>query len=58
MVGGGFDDQLRAVSRATDAGITYLDTALGPESGLSEENLGRALGKLGAWGRAVRLDAW
>jgi hypothetical protein len=33
VVRGGFDDQLHAISRATDAGITYLDTALG--SGLA-----------------------
>ena len=53
MVRGDPAEQTRAVARALDAGITYFDTAPGYGDGRSEENLGRALRELDAWGRAV-----
>lgn len=53
MVRGTPAEQTRAVARALDAGISYFDTAPGYGDGRSEENLGRALGELGAWGRVV-----
>lgn len=46
-------EQRQAVARALDAGITYFDTAPSYGDGRSEENLGRALTDLGAWGRVV-----
>jgi aryl-alcohol dehydrogenase-like predicted oxidoreductase len=46
-------DQVRAVARAMDAGITYFDTAAAYGQGRSEENLGRVLGALKAWGKVV-----
>jgi aryl-alcohol dehydrogenase-like predicted oxidoreductase len=61
MVRGEPAEQTRAVGRALEAGITYFDTAPDYGQGKSEENLGRALKELGAWGRVVvgtkvRLD--
>jgi aryl-alcohol dehydrogenase-like predicted oxidoreductase len=61
MVRGSASEQTRAVGRAIEAGITYFDTAPGYGDGRSEENLGRALRELDAWGRVVvgtkvRLD--
>ncbi|MDP9375726.1 MAG: aldo/keto reductase, partial [Chloroflexota bacterium] len=53
MVRGTPAEQTRAVARALDAGITYFDTAPGYGDGRSEENLGRALRELDAWGRGV-----
>lgn len=55
-------EQRRAIARALDAGITYYDTASSYGDGKSEENLGRVLGELNAWDRAivgtkVRLEA-
>jgi L-galactose dehydrogenase/L-glyceraldehyde 3-phosphate reductase len=46
-------DQIRAVARAMDAGITYFDTAPGYGQGRSEENVGRVPGELNAWGKVV-----
>jgi aryl-alcohol dehydrogenase-like predicted oxidoreductase len=46
-------EQQQAVARALDAGITYYDTASSYGNGASEENLGRVLRALGAWGRVV-----
>ena len=46
-------DQVRAVVRAMEAGITYFDTAPGYGQGRSEENLGRVLGELKAWDKVV-----
>lgn len=46
-------EQQRAVARALDAGITYYDTASSYGNGASEENLGRVLRELNAWGRVV-----
>lgn len=62
MTRGRFEDQVAAVRRALDAGITYFDTAPGYGDGRSEENLGRVLRELGAWDRVavgtkVRLSA-
>lgn len=53
MVRGTPAEQTRAIARAIDAGITYFDTAPGYGDGRSEENLGRALRELDAWGRVV-----
>lgn len=53
MVRGTPAEQTRAIARALDAGITYFDTAPGYGDGRSEENLGRALGELDAWGRVI-----
>jgi aryl-alcohol dehydrogenase-like predicted oxidoreductase len=53
MTRGDPDDQVAAVRRALDAGITYFDTASMYGEGRSEENLGRALRTLGAWDRVV-----
>jgi L-galactose dehydrogenase/L-glyceraldehyde 3-phosphate reductase len=61
MVRGEPAEQVRAVARALEAGITYFDTAPSYGDGLSEQALGRALRELNAWGRVVvgtkvRLD--
>jgi len=61
FVRGARDEQRRAVARAIEAGITYFDTAPQYGDGRSEENLGRVLRELDAWGRVVvgtkvRLD--
>jgi aryl-alcohol dehydrogenase-like predicted oxidoreductase len=53
MVKGEPAEQVRAVARALEAGITYFDTAPGYSDGRSEENLGRALTDLNAWERVV-----
>lgn len=53
MVLGDPAEQNLAVARALEAGITYFDTAPGYGNGRSEENLGRALRDLDAWGRVV-----
>ncbi|HEV2358354.1 MAG TPA: aldo/keto reductase [bacterium] len=53
MVRGDRADQTAAVARALDAGVTYFDTAPSYGDGRSEENLGRVLRELGAWGRVV-----
>jgi aryl-alcohol dehydrogenase-like predicted oxidoreductase len=62
MTKGDPDDQVAAVRRALDAGISYFDTAAMYGEGRSEENLGRVLRSLGAWDRVhvgtkVRLRA-
>ncbi len=62
MVRGEPGEQVRAVGRALEAGITYFDTAPSYGDGRSEENLGRALASLSDGGRAlvgtkVRLSA-
>ncbi|MBV8083982.1 MAG: aldo/keto reductase [Chloroflexi bacterium] len=44
-------EQRQAVARAMEAGVTYFDTAASYGRGRSEENLGRVLRELGAWGR-------
>ncbi len=46
-------EQEQAIARALDAGITYYDTAASYGDGRSEENLGRVLRTLSAWGRAI-----
>jgi aryl-alcohol dehydrogenase-like predicted oxidoreductase len=53
MVRGEQVDQINAIARAIDAGISYFDTAAQYGDGLSEQNLGRALTQLGAWGRVI-----
>lgn len=53
LVQGDRTDQTRTVARALEAGITYFDTAPSYGHGRSEENLGRVLRELGAWGRVV-----
>ena len=53
MVRGSFEDQVAAVQRALDAGITYFDTAALYGNGLSEQNLGRVLRHLNAWDRVT-----
>jgi len=59
MVRGAAADQERAVARALEAGINYFDTAVQYGNGVSEQNLGRVLRKLGAQealvGTKVRL---
>jgi aryl-alcohol dehydrogenase-like predicted oxidoreductase len=62
MVRGTVEEQIRAVRRALDAGVTYFDTAAMYGDGLSEQNLGRVLTELNAWqrvavGTKVRLPA-
>src|SRR5262245_59433430 len=46
MVRGEPADQERAIGRALDAGVNYVDTAVQYGDGESEKNLGRVLGKL------------
>lgn len=53
MVRGDTAEQQRTVARAIEAGITYFDTASMYGEGRSEENLGRVLRELKAWGRVV-----
>lgn len=53
MVRGDPAEQTRAVAQALEAGITYFDTAPLYGDGRSEENLGRVLRELNAWGRVV-----
>lgn len=61
MVRGTHAEQVAAVTRALDAGITYFDTAPSYGNGLSETNLGRVINELGAWdqievGTKLRVD--
>jgi L-galactose dehydrogenase/L-glyceraldehyde 3-phosphate reductase len=51
MVRGTHEDQVAAVQRAIDAGITYFDTAPSYGNGLSETHLGEVLKELNAWDR-------
>jgi aryl-alcohol dehydrogenase-like predicted oxidoreductase len=51
MIRGTHEQQVEAVRRALDAGVTYFDTAAMYGDGKSEENIGRVLTELGAWGR-------
>ncbi|HEX5369308.1 MAG TPA: aldo/keto reductase [Dehalococcoidia bacterium] len=53
MVRGSHEQQVAAVRRALDAGITYFDTAAMYGDGLSETHLGSVLSELGAWDRVV-----
>lgn len=53
MVRGTHEQQVEAVKRALDAGITYFDTAPLYGDGLSEVNTGAVLTELGAWDRIV-----
>jgi aryl-alcohol dehydrogenase-like predicted oxidoreductase len=53
MVRGDPAEQTRTVARALDAGVTYFDTASMYGNGRSEENLGRVLRGLNAWGRVA-----
>jgi aryl-alcohol dehydrogenase-like predicted oxidoreductase len=46
LVRGTPQEQLQAVSRAVELGITYFDTAASYGDGVSEQNLGRALREL------------
>ena len=48
MINGTFEQQLAAVSRAIDLGVTYFDEAPDYGDGVSERNLGRVLLELGA----------
>src|SRR5688500_5404178 len=62
LVRGDQDDQLQAVQRAIEGGMTYFDTAAQYGDGTSEESLGRALAAIGATndvviGTKVRLEA-
>ncbi len=62
MVRGTHEQQVAAVKRALDAGITYFDTAPLYGYGLSDQHLGAVLTELAAWGRVavgtkVRLSA-
>jgi L-galactose dehydrogenase/L-glyceraldehyde 3-phosphate reductase len=61
MVRGSLDEQVAAVQKAIDAGVTYFDTAAAYGDGASEENLGKALSQLNAWdkvkvGTKIRLE--
>jgi aryl-alcohol dehydrogenase-like predicted oxidoreductase len=61
MVRGTHEDQVAAVRRAMDAGITYFDTAPSYGNGLSEQHLGEVLKELNAWnqvtvGTKLRVD--
>lgn len=47
MVRGSFDDQVKAVEHAIEAGINYFDEAPDYGDGVSEENLGKVLRHLG-----------
>jgi aryl-alcohol dehydrogenase-like predicted oxidoreductase len=53
MVRGTHEQQVRAVKRALDAGITYFDTAPLYGDGLSETHTGAVLTELDAWDRVV-----
>jgi aryl-alcohol dehydrogenase-like predicted oxidoreductase len=46
-------DQKRAVAHAIENGITYFDTAAMYGNGTSEQNLGRVLHELNAWGKVA-----
>jgi aryl-alcohol dehydrogenase-like predicted oxidoreductase len=51
MIRGTHEQQVAAVKRALDAGITYFDTAASYGNGVSETNLGAVLTELNAWGQ-------
>jgi L-galactose dehydrogenase/L-glyceraldehyde 3-phosphate reductase len=53
MVRGTHEQQVEAVKRALDAGISYFDTAPLYGNGLSEEHSGAVLTELNAWDRIV-----
>ena len=60
MVRAPYDDQVRVVRRALDAGINFFDTAFAYGLGKSEENLGRILRDLGVnpvISTKIRLEA-
>ena len=60
MVKAPYDDQVRVVRRALDAGINFFDTAFAYGLGKSEENLGRILKDLGGnpvISTKIRLEA-
>lgn len=60
MVKAPYDEQVKVVRRALDAGITFFDTAFAYGLGKSEENLGRVLKELGAnpvISTKIRLEA-
>jgi aryl-alcohol dehydrogenase-like predicted oxidoreductase len=48
LIRGDQREQVRAVERAIEHGITYFDTAAGYGDGVSEQSLGRALAELNA----------
>ncbi len=53
MIRGEPEDQREVIAKALDAGVTYFDTAQAYGDGGSEENLGRTLKELDAWGQVV-----
>ena len=53
MVRGTHEQQVEAVKRALEAGITYFDTAPLYGDGLSETHTGAVLSELDAWGQIV-----
>ena len=60
MVKAPYEDQVKTVRRALDAGINFFDTAFAYGLGKSEENLGRILKDLGAnpvISTKIRLEA-
>ena len=60
MVKAPYEDQVKVVRRALDAGINFFDTAFAYGLGKSEENLGRILKDLGAnpaISTKIRLEA-
>ena len=60
MVKAPYDEQVKVVRRALDAGINFFDTAFAYGLGKSEENLGRILKDLGAnpvISTKIRLEA-
>jgi aryl-alcohol dehydrogenase-like predicted oxidoreductase len=60
MVKAPFEEQVKVVRRALDAGITFFDTAFAYGLGRSEENLGRVLKEVGAnpvISTKIRLEA-
>jgi L-galactose dehydrogenase/L-glyceraldehyde 3-phosphate reductase len=60
MVKAPYEDQVKVVRRALDAGINFFDTAFAYGLGKSEENLGRILSDLGAnpvISTKIRLEA-
>ena len=60
MVKAPYDEQVKVVRRALDAGITFFDTAFAYGLGKSEENLGRILKDIGAnpvISTKIRLEA-
>ncbi len=53
MVRGTHEQQVEAVKRALDAGVTYFDTAPLYGNGLSETHTGEVLTELGVWDQIV-----